>query len=288
MPSDRNTAYPFLEQMRTEELEALLQQEFTAADGGEPDVDYIMAIMEVMKQRDANPPAAEVDVDAAWRDFKENYQGQASAYETEVLPERDSSHLDQITSPSPKKKSRRAAVITAACIVILCGAASAFGFDILQAFADWTAETFGFVTPGQEEAEAPQDDPYNTLRLAVSKETDIPTVPTWFPDGTVLIGNISVVEHLDKTRIQASFETNKGQFTIRVQIYNTVPEKYEGTYQVDNEFSEPYEVDGIIHYIMSNNDTNSVAWVNGVVEGHIQGNLSVEDLKEMVNSIYQG
>lgn len=91
MPSDRNTAYPFLEQMRTEELEALLQQEFTAADGGEPDVDYIMAIMEVMKQRDANPPAAEVDVDAAWRDFKENYQGQASAYETEVLPERDSS-----------------------------------------------------------------------------------------------------------------------------------------------------------------------------------------------------
>lgn len=33
MPSDRNTAYPFLEQMRTEELEALLQQEFTAADG---------------------------------------------------------------------------------------------------------------------------------------------------------------------------------------------------------------------------------------------------------------
>ena len=291
MPSDRNTAYPFLEQMRTEELEARLQQEFTAADGGEPDVDYIMAIMEVMKQRDANPPAAEVDVDAAWRDFKENYQGQASAYETEVLPERDSSHLDQITSPSPKKKSRRilrAAVITAACIVILCGAASAFGFDILQAFADWTAETFGFVTPGQEEAEAPQDDPYNTLRLAVSKETDIPTVPTWFPDGTVLIGNISVVEHLDKTRIQASFETNKGQFTIRVQIYNTVPEKYEGTYQVDNEFSEPYEVDGIIHYIMSNNDTNSVAWVNGVVEGHIQGNLSVEDLKEMVNSIYQG
>ena len=101
MPSDRNTAYPFLEQMRTEELEALLQQEFTAADGGEPDVDYIMAIMEVMKQRDANPPAAEADVDAAWRDFKENYQGQASAYETEVLPERDSSHLDL---PFPQKE----------------------------------------------------------------------------------------------------------------------------------------------------------------------------------------
>lgn len=288
MPSDRNTAYPFLEQMRTEELEALLQQEFTAADGGEPDVDYIMAIMEVMKQRDANPPAAEVDVDAAWRDFKENYQGQASAYETEVLPERDSSHLDQITSPSPKKKSRRilrAAVITAACIVILCGAASAFGFDILQAFADWTAETFGFVTPGQEEAEAPQDDPYNTLRLAVSERTDLPVVPTWFPEDTELVGSISVVEQIGMIRLQGSFENSQEQFTIRIQIYDSVPEKYDGTYQIDSNSFELYEVDGITYYLMSNNDTNSVAWLNGVVEGHIQGHVSFDGLKKMVDSI---
>ncbi|MCU6750077.1 Uncharacterised protein [uncultured Oscillibacter sp.] len=288
MPSDRNTAYPFLEQMRTEELEALLQQEFTAADGGEPDVDYIMAIMEVMKQRDANPPAAEVDVDAAWRDFKENYQGQASAYETEVLPERDSSHLDQITSPSPKKKSRRilrAAVITAACIVILCGAASAFGFDILQAFADWTAETFGFVTPGQEEAEAPQDDPYNTLRLAVSERTDLPVVPTWFPEDTELVGSISVVEQIGMIRLQGTFENSQEQFTIRIQIYDSVPEKYDGTYQIDSNSFELYEVDGITYYLMSNNDTNSVAWLNGVVEGHIQGHVSFDGLKKMVDSI---
>ena len=290
MPSDRNTAYPFLEQMRTEELEALLQQEFTAADGGEPDVDYIMAIMEVMKQRDANPPAAEVDVDAAWRDFKENYQGQASAYETEVLPERDSSHLDQITSPSPKKKSRRilrAAVITAACIVILCGAASAFGFDILQAFADWTAETFGFVTPGQEEAEAPQDDPYNTLRLAVSERTDLPVVPTWFPEDTELVGSISVVEQIGMIRLQGTFENSQEQFTIRIQIYDSVPEKYDGTYQIDSNSFELYEVDGITYYLMSNNDTNSVAWLNGVVEGHIQGHVSFDGLKKMVDSIYE-
>lgn len=288
MPSDRNTAYPFLEQMRTEELEALLQQEFTAADGGEPDVDYIMAIMEVMKQRDANPPAAEVDVDAAWRDFKENYQGQASAYETEVLPERDSSHLDQITSPSPKKKSRRilrAAVITAACIVILCGAASAFGFDLLQAFADWTAETFGFVTPGQEEAEAPQDDPYNTLRLAVSERTDLPVVPTWFPEDTELVGSISVVEQIGMIRLQGTFENSQEQFTIRIQIYDSVPEKYDGTYQIDSNSFELYEVDGITYYLMSNNDTNSVAWLNGVVEGHIQGHVSFDGLKKMVDSI---
>lgn len=290
MPSDRNTAYPFLEQMRTEELEALLQQEFTAADGGEPDVDYIMAIMEVMKQRDANPPAAEADVDAAWRDFKENYQGQASAYETEVLPERDSSHLDQITSPSPKKKSRRilrAAVITAACIVILCGAASAFGFDILQAFADWTAETFGFVTPGQEEAEAPQDDPFLKLRLAVAEESSIAAVPNWYPQGTKVDEDLKISYRSKGTSLQALFSSGQGTFTIRYQIYDTIPETYVGIYQKDANQLETYNVNGISHYIMKNNETHSVAWTNGNIEGHIQGLLSVDDLKKMVDSIYE-
>lgn len=289
MPSDRNTAYPFLEQMRTEELEALLQQEFTAADGGEPDVDYIMAIMEVMKQRDANPPAAEVDVDAAWRDFKENYQGQASAYETEVLPERDSSHLDQITSPSPKKKSRRilrAAVITAACIVILCGAASAFGFDILQAFADWTAETFGFVTPGQEEAEAPQDDPYNALRLAVSNKTDTPAVPTWFPDGTKISGDIRITERLNSVRIQATCETQTGEFTIRISVYNTDEHNFTSSYQKNDYQVQVYKSGGVSHYIMSNENYIGVTWTNDDIEGSIQGALSITDLEKMVDSIY--
>lgn len=289
MPSDRNTAYPFLEQMRTEELEALLQQEFTAADGGEPDVDYIMAIMEVMKQRDANPPAAEVDVDAAWRDFKENYQGQASAYETEVLPERDSSHLDQITSPSPKKKSRRilrAAVITAACIVILCGAASAFGFDLLQAFADWTAETFGFVTPGQEEAEAPQD-PYLELRLAVAEETDLPVVPNWAPKGTVSKEEVSVINRSDGVRLQATYINSQGEFTIRIQIYNSLPEEYFGVYQKNDHNVTKYDSGGIIHYLMENTETCSVAWLNGDIETLIQGNLTMGDLEKMVDSIYE-
>lgn len=241
------------------------------------------------QQRDANPPAAEVDVDAAWRDFKENYQGQASAYETEVLPERDSSHLDQITSPSPKKKSRRilrAAVITAACIVILCGAASAFGFDLLQAFADWTAETFGFVTPGQEEAEAPQDDPYQRLRFAVSLETDLPLIPNWAPEGTVSDGEISVIERSNGIRLQGTYKTDNASFSIRVVLYNVLPEEYASIYQKSDETMIEYSAGNIMHYLMNNNEIYSVTWVNENAEVLIQGNLSIADLEKMVDSIY--
>ena len=40
-----------LENKSIPELEALLQQDFIASDGSSPDVDYIMAIMEVMHRK---------------------------------------------------------------------------------------------------------------------------------------------------------------------------------------------------------------------------------------------
>lgn len=58
-------------------------------------------------------------------------------------------------------------------------------------------------------------------------------------------------------------------------------------YQKDANQLETYNVNGISHYIMKNNETHSVAWTNGNIEGHIQGLLSVDDLKKMVDSIYE-
>ena len=47
------------------------------------------------------------------------------------------------------------------------------------------------------------------------------------------------------------------------------------------------KLNGVLHYLMKNNETYSVAWTNGNIEGHIQGDLSVDDLKKMVDSIYE-
>lgn len=83
------------------------------------------------------------------------------------------------------------------------------------------------------------------------------------------------------------FSSGQGTFTIRYQIYDTIPETYVGIYQKDANQLETYNVNGISHYIMKNNETHSVAWTNGNIEGHIQGLLSVDDLKKMVDSIYE-
>ncbi|WP_312281695.1 hypothetical protein [Oscillibacter sp.] len=96
MPDDKSALYPPLEQLSTEELEKLLLQDFVASSGSEPDVDYIMAIMEVIQKREAETSAAEcVDVDKAWNDFKENYQEKFNSFVSDNFCESHSSdHLN--------------------------------------------------------------------------------------------------------------------------------------------------------------------------------------------------
>lgn len=291
MPDEgKGKSYPILEHMSVEELESLLAQDFTAFDDAEPDIDYIMAVMEVIKKKESeNPQAEQINLDAAWKDFRENYQGHADAFEPGRLQEPDSSHLRQI-----KKKHRplRIAAIVAVLIVVLCGAASAFGIEILQAIANWGAETFGFeppfsVTQNVDANPALQNDPLKSIRAAVADHTDIAVIPTWSPDGTERVGDINVAEYINSDSIQGTYLTVDGQFTIRIKIYNDIPENYSGTYQKDGSEVHEYDVGGVTHYILKNLEILQATWTIENVEVQIQGDLSMEDLKEMVDSIYE-
>ncbi|WP_312159751.1 DUF4367 domain-containing protein [Oscillibacter sp.] len=296
MSDDKRALYPPLEQLSTEELEKLLLQDFVAPSGSEPDVDYIMAIMEVIQKREAETSAAEcVDVDKAWNDFKENYQEKSNSFVSDNFCEPHSSdHLNQIHYKGrPPKRLRvfRITAIAAALIVILCGTVSAFGANIFQALANWTVETFGFISAGTPEDDShmsviPNDDPFGELRAAVLAVTDIPLVPKWAPENTEVNGDISIVERANGTRILGTYDSEDGLFSIRIQTYDNIPSEYTGVYQKDAQEVLEYESSGIVHYIMSNNSTCGAAWINEDTECFIQGSFTVEEMEKMVDSIY--
>lgn len=289
-------SYPFLKDLDTEQLEQLLRQEFDSADAAEPDTDYIMAIMEVIREREMEPPGeARPDVDAAWRDFQENYQGQFAAYEP-VDCGSASNHPNQIlSSKKPRRKTLplRIAVILAAAVALLSVASSAFGMDFFQAFVRWGSETFGFETKetrmqgGSEETPAAEG-VFKKLQMAVADETDAVVVPVWAPEGTEEKEAISIVNYIDGMRIAGVYTAKRGEFTIRIRIFDELPENYGTEYQMNKGQSQiPYEAGGVMHYLTDNYDNCMITWLNGNVEGHIQGSLSLEDLKKMVDSIYE-
>lgn len=293
MGRDSQRKYPIFEQLSTEELEKLLAQDFAATGDEEPDVDYIMAIMGVIKERE-KAAGHQVDVDAAWKDFQEEYQGQAAAFDQTIPCETESSdHLQIYPAQTPKKKTHvlRYAFVAAAIIVLLCGTASGFG-RVFQAMVNWTAETFGFESPYEETPteETNREDIYAPLRATVAKYTALEVIPTWAPEGTTMgaDGGVQVTERKDVTKISGIYELDNGWFTIRIQIHPDVPPKYTDSYQWnENQSGTEYKAGGLEHNFVSNYEKNTVAWTNENIECMIQGDLSEKDLKQMIDSIYK-
>ena len=128
---------------------------------------------------------------------------------------------------------------------------------------------------------------FENLYRSVSAETDVSAVPRWAPEGAEEAGQPRTSVRNDRTRIVGKYLVNGKEFTIRIIVYNSTPEEYSGTYQKNAGNVEEYESGGIVHYITENVDNVSVMWTNESIEGYIQGNLSIEELKFMIDSIYE-
>lgn len=269
-----------LEQLSTEELERLLR----TPEGQEPDETLILQILEVIASRETDQP--QPDIDAAWQSFQEDYQGQADAY----APPQTGAAPSDAPAPLPKPKTRRRALRwVAACLAVLLlsvGTASAMGFRVLEAIADWGSETFRFVA-GQTGQPTPEDDPYADLRAAVAEYTDAPLIPTRAPEGTEPTEKVKIVESTEGIRIQAAYQSGAIEFTIRVRYYTEPPILDISAYQKDDTRVSQYMLDGIYHYLVRNNNMIGAIWLNDTSIVFIQGNLDSETLKDMLNSIYE-
>ena len=128
---------------------------------------------------------------------------------------------------------------------------------------------------------------FENLYLSVAMETDVPVVPKWAPEETEEVEQPRTSIRSDKTRIVGEYLVEDREFTVRITIYNEIPEGYDTIYQKNDGSAYPYEAGGITHYIVENVDNVSAMWTNGFIEGHIQGNISIEDLQLMIDSIYE-
>ena len=280
----------------TEELEELLALSFSMEDGAETDEAYITTIMEVIREREEKETDQEkrqAEVDAAWREFQE-YRAERDREKAEADGMADASGKFPGEPSRPQEKARtakkpgrvlRSCAAAAAVIVLLCGTAYAFGWNIFQALADWTAETFQFLTGA--EPRMSDHGVFENLYQSVAMETDVPTVPRWAPEGTGEVEQPRSSIREDRTRVVGNYLIEDREFTVRINIYNSIPENYQGLYQKNGIDVQTYEVGGVVHYITENVDNVTAMWTNGCIEGHIQGELSLSELETMIDSIYE-
>ncbi|MCD8355763.1 MAG: DUF4367 domain-containing protein [Clostridia bacterium] len=297
---EQHKDYSGFDRMSTEMLEEILRSDFELSNDEESDMDAVLYIMGVIAKRKQEAKNREYpDAEQAWKSFNENYRNLKVAwYEEEDDCEEDDNNnsitsLETVILPGTARKKRPlqrfTGIAAAAVVVILCASftANAFGYNIWQIFAQWTNQTFGFVSSGaevQSEPEKTADAQYDSLQEAldaygITEEL----VPTWMPSGYELEA-VEVIDSSMSTHFTASYKI--GDDYVLILIRNIRNGNYS-SFEKDDTIVETFEVNNIEHYIMSNLECNTAVWMNGTNECSITTSVSCDELEKIIQSIYE-
>lgn len=257
--------------MSTEELQEILRKHAHDELQIVLDTEELFYIMEVLEDRkNKTPEQADEATEEAYAIFRKHY-----------LPKK--------TQKSFVTGLLRCAAVIALVLVVLFAAsttAQAFGVDVWDKFAVWTQEIFHFAD-GTQTTEATPPEKENNLELASLQDAlsqysiDEKIAPTWLPEGYVN-KDLSIMNSPRERTIRAIYDNNGTELIIYIhQIIGGSPQRTEK----NDDLFEVYSVNGVEYYIFSNNVTMQAVWVVGEFECIIGGEVTIDEMKAMINSI---
>lgn len=284
--SDNNNAKPvdILNALTKAQLEDILRNEYMS---DEPDIGLIKRVNQVLKNK--TEENSEFDVNAKWREFETDYVGNEPLYDITDEPAENQTQIP--TAPRKIRPSIGAAVAMIAVVVLLSGTLTAYalGYDVIEAIASWTKETFSFtqqtdmapseVTPSEDVTQI-SDLQSALCEYGITEKL----VPTYIPNG------YEQTEFYVDTSNRCTLFTSvldNGNDTIIIQIRQYSSAKDRADYEKDIEDPEVYTIDDIPHYIMTNMGEYRAIWVNGMHEVNISGVKTKKELEKMIGSIYE-
>lgn len=274
MSENQNRDFAKYDAMATEELEEILRSDSQSPEGQESDGELLLYVMGVLAHRKRNSENPGKTAQEAWESFEKHY-----------LPK------EEDTAKSNRKGLCRwvAAAAAAAVLVAIPLTASALSWDeIWNAVATWAKETFSFVSWGQSAPTEPSTKdarPYISLQeLLAETNSDTSIVPTWIPDGYALQD-----VRMDETPMQRNYLAlyADGEHRLKIVVKSYIaadPEKIE----INEELLEVYTVNDTDFYILSNLERLRAVWLDGSYECSITGDVTMEEIKLMIDSIVKG
>ena len=283
----RAQKYAYLNYLSTSELENILRADL---DAPESDPERTLYILEVIERRDPEHAAArEADTDRAWEEFQAYYdvpEGQdRTLYPSE--PPKKKLHLAFFGKRHPRL--RQAALIAAMLALLMLGA-SALGFDgFSKMIGLWTDEEFHFVSAGSAASStdiSPENMAYESLEEALEAyKINTPVISTRLSKDFIL-KELTVEEDSETKEIYFYSLYNYNESPFSISIAHRFRQS-DFTYEKDDTLVDVYESHGISHYIYQNNGFVSASWCNGLLECTMYGKIQTDELKEIIDSIYE-
>ena len=266
-----NIDFTIYDSIATEELEEILRLDAEMPEGQESDIDKILYIMEVLAERKRNSSHTGKTALEAYESFKQNY-----------MPETDNNVIPIKTKRKAPRWVRNLVATAAVLAILLTGTitAKAFGFDVWKAVVQWSQETFHFGDEG-----ADNNLTYLSLQDAL-KKGNVPTwlAPTYIPEEFVLI-EVDAQKTPKKNIYTAKYKHGEEIIVIAVRDYLGGNPFYV---EQSDGLVEEHKALGITFYLLSNQNQNRAVWLYESYECEISGDVTIEELKEMIESIQKG
>ena len=262
------------------ELEEILRADAMGPERDDSDVDEILYVMEVLaKKRRQNGIAGKTALEA-YQEFQQHY-----------LPALEEEEDIEAVPPHKAKviPFRRIAAVAASLVLVftLTTSANAFSFrDIWNTVVHWAEETFCFSTDVEVSEPTPNENiQYNSLHdILLANNRSITCVPQWIPE-TYVFEEAFVSESPVQETYVAVYLSGEKMLKITVQSFlDGAPEQIEES----SNLLELYTVSGIDYYIFENHDQLQAVWIIDTFECYISGELSIDEIKLMIDSIEKG
>ena len=277
MSENLNRDFSKYEAMSTEELEEILRLDAEAPEGAQSDTELVLYILEVLASRRNTNNITGNTAQEAWESFQQNY-----------MPEEPQKPVGMKKPVLWMRKLAAAAAVVALLIFIPISARAITLEEMWDIFARWAKETFSFVSGGSAEVSEPMSDDqrdFTSLQeMLQAHKRDVSIVPTWIPEGFVLD---KIEKDSSPMREIYTVRYMNGDKKIRVQVISYLSEDIQN-HEVENDSLEIYIHNGIDYYIFKNVDQFRAFWTVDSYECDISGDVSIGELKMMIESIQKG
>ncbi len=291
-PERPRRRFEHLEDLTVEQLEELLSAGVDISEGDDAYVDAI--IEEIVRKEHKSPTGRLPDVDEAWRSFQEDFhteEGEGlSLYPDEAEEERPVS----LAEAAPARKAHKSwwKFLTAAAVIFLVLAVTvappALGYrDFFEMIGHWNPSIFSFFGVGREPetTEGPGEVIYDSLEEALEDNgVTTPVVPKMLDEKELAMLDVRKYSDVGRTDYNAIYQSEEMVISLYIVQRNDTATRL---FERDDTLKEKYEVNNIVHYITFNNNRLLVSWYVDDLECSLQAELSVEELKAMIDSIYE-
>jgi hypothetical protein len=197
------------------------------------------------------------------------------------------------TDPVPAKRNKpanrtlrwaRAMAATAAVLIILIAGsvtAKAFGIDVWKTVIQWTQETFHFGEWGNSNSNMQ----YDSLQEAMEQGGSAAWLaPTWTPAGFKMV-DITVSQTPLQKIYRVQYMNGEKELIITVREYLDGKPHYV---EQSDGLVEEYEVAEITYYLFENYEIVRAVWLYDSYECDISGEVTIDEIKKMIDSIQKG